>query len=134
MEVEISNLEKLDLKQLRQLVALKENSKQLTRLETRRQRLKKELDEIEADEVGVVDAEGEGDAVLVRVGMRIGLGRAASGERDGRAVDAREFQASDLLVVATTEEGGVHDDARGSCAAERRRGDVAWECSRCPRF
>ena len=50
MEVEISNLEKLDLKQLRQLVALKENSKQLTRLETRRQRLKKELDEIE-DEI-----------------------------------------------------------------------------------
>ena len=49
MEVEITNLEKLDLKQLRQLVALKENSKQLNRLETRRLRLKKELEDIEQE-------------------------------------------------------------------------------------
>ena len=49
MEVEITNLEKLDLKQLRQLVALKENSKQLTKLENRRQRLKKELEETETE-------------------------------------------------------------------------------------
>ena len=49
MEVEITNLEKLDLKQLRQLVALKENSKQLNRLETRRLRLKKELEDTEQE-------------------------------------------------------------------------------------
>ena len=49
MEVEIHNLEKLDLKQLRQLVALKENSKELTKLENRRQRLKQELEETEKE-------------------------------------------------------------------------------------
>ena len=49
MEVEIHNLEQLDLKQLRQLVALKENSRQLTKLENRRQRLKKELEETERE-------------------------------------------------------------------------------------
>ena len=49
MEVEIHNLEKLDLKQLRQLVALKENSRQLTKLENRRTRLKKELEETERE-------------------------------------------------------------------------------------
>jgi hypothetical protein len=49
MEVEISSLEQLDLKQLRQLVSLKENSRQLTKLENRRQRLKKELEETEQE-------------------------------------------------------------------------------------
>jgi hypothetical protein len=47
MEFGLENLEKLDLKQLRQLVALKENSKELTRLEGRRQRLKRELETTE---------------------------------------------------------------------------------------
>jgi hypothetical protein len=47
--VEIHSLEHLDLKQLRQLVALKENSRLLTKLEKRRLRLKRELERTEQE-------------------------------------------------------------------------------------
>ena len=47
MEQEMDSLGKLDVEALRQLVALKENSGKLNRLETKRQRLRDELDKVE---------------------------------------------------------------------------------------
>lgn len=48
MEHDLQNLEKLDLKALRQLVTLKENSRELGKLESKRQKLRDELTDIEA--------------------------------------------------------------------------------------
>ena len=48
MELEMNSLGRLDVEALKQLVALKENSGKLNRLETKRQRLKDELDRVEA--------------------------------------------------------------------------------------
>ncbi len=47
MEIEMNSLGRLDVEALKQLVALKENSGKLNRLETKRQRLKDELDRVE---------------------------------------------------------------------------------------
>jgi hypothetical protein len=47
MEKEMDSLGKLDVEALKQLVALKENSGKLNRLETKRQRLRDELDKVE---------------------------------------------------------------------------------------
>ena len=47
MEQEMDNLGRLDVEALKQLVALKENSGKLNRLESKRQRLKAELDRVE---------------------------------------------------------------------------------------
>ncbi len=47
MEIEMDSLGRLDVEALKQLVALKENSGKLNRLETKRQRLKDELDRVE---------------------------------------------------------------------------------------
>ncbi|HIA27455.1 MAG TPA: hypothetical protein EYN79_04935 [Planctomycetes bacterium] len=48
MDHDLQNLEKLDLKALRQLVTLKENSRELGKLESKRQKLRDELTDIEA--------------------------------------------------------------------------------------
>ena len=47
MEIEMDSLGRLDVEALKQLVALKENSGKLNRLETKRQRLRDELDRVE---------------------------------------------------------------------------------------
>lgn len=49
MEQEMDNLGRLDVEALKQLVALKENSGKLNRLESKRQRLKAELERVEEE-------------------------------------------------------------------------------------
>ena len=81
MEVELNNLEKLDLKQLRQLVALKENSKQLTKLENRRQRLMKELEDTEREIRHFLGQYPEVREFLAANGSSTGRRLTASGRR-----------------------------------------------------
>ena len=80
-------------------------------------------------------ADSEGNTILVQVGMRIGFASTASRQRDCRLVDAFEFKATDLLMIATTEEGCTHSGRSLSVAKHlgRRaaRWNTKWKPSRC---